>query len=146
MNITGLFHLKNQKLSQESGQSFVEFALVLPILILMTLGVADFCRIAYTATVVHTASQAGARAGMIDRNVNGAVSQTNVETAVANNFIGLDASRVVVSSVVNANPVQVSISYPVDFVLLSIADGLFPGVLNVTSFNLTSTASMIAEN
>ena len=146
MIISRLFHLKNLILSQEKGQSLVEFALVLPMLILLTLGTADFCRIAYAATVVHTAAQAGARAGMIDRNVNGSISQANIEAAVTNNFIGLDASQVVVAPVVDANPVRVSLSYQVDFILLTMADGLFPGALDTTSFNLTSTASMVAEN
>lgn len=47
----------------ESGQSLVEFALILPILVLLIMGVFDFGRMFYTYTHLHMTTQETVRLG-----------------------------------------------------------------------------------
>jgi hypothetical protein len=52
------------KSKSNSGQAIVEFALVLPILIILLLGVMDFGIVLYNKAVITNASREGARAGI----------------------------------------------------------------------------------
>jgi Flp pilus assembly protein TadG len=49
-----------------SGQTMVEFALVLPILLLMFFGVIDFGRLVYMNSVLSQAAREGARVGAVE--------------------------------------------------------------------------------
>ncbi len=71
----------------ESGQSAVEFALVLPILILILMGVFDFGRAFYAYSVVANSAREGARAG-----VYSSATDAQIEAAVQQYWVGLGAS------------------------------------------------------
>lgn len=51
---------------REKGQSLVEFALVLPILLLLILGIVDFGMAFYGLVTVNTAAREGARRGVLE--------------------------------------------------------------------------------
>jgi hypothetical protein len=70
----------------ERGAAFAEFAVALPVLLLVMLGAVDFGRIGYTATTVAKAAHAGAQYAVKD-----AVSATNkdeIEKIVRENLEG----------------------------------------------------------
>ncbi len=50
----------------ELGQSILEFAFTIPIVLLLFFALMDFGRAAYTAAVVQWAAQEGARAGTVN--------------------------------------------------------------------------------
>jgi Flp pilus assembly protein TadG len=54
-----------RKSRKESGQSLVEFALVLPILLLLVFGIVEFGRIWHASLVVNHAAREGARQGIV---------------------------------------------------------------------------------
>jgi Flp pilus assembly protein TadG len=74
------------KSRSDSGQAIVEFALVLPILIILLLGITDFGIALYDQAVITNASREGARAGikfMTDSDGNySPLSLTAIQTVV----------------------------------------------------------------
>ena len=54
-----------EKSRSSSGQALVEFALILPILVITVLGVIDFGIVFYNKAMVTNASREGARAGIV---------------------------------------------------------------------------------
>ena len=66
--------------TRERGQEAVEFAIVLPLLVLIMFGVLDLGRIFHSAVVIANASREGARYGMIYPNdAAGVVAVTQAE-------------------------------------------------------------------
>ena len=57
-----------RRLSSQKGASMVEFALVLPILLLILLGMIEFGIILYNQQVITNASREGCRAGIVSQN------------------------------------------------------------------------------
>ncbi|OGL62978.1 MAG: hypothetical protein A3I72_14790 [Candidatus Tectomicrobia bacterium RIFCSPLOWO2_02_FULL_70_19] len=58
------------------GQATVEFALLLPVLIVLIMGVLDFARAFNVMQVVTNAAREGARAGIIPTNTSATVTST----------------------------------------------------------------------
>ncbi len=54
----------------ESGQSLVEMALVLPVLLLLLVGIIDFGRVLYSYSHLHLATQEAVRLGGLGRDDN----------------------------------------------------------------------------
>lgn len=73
-----------------SGQSLVEFALVLPLLILLIAGIFDFGRAIYGYNTVINASREAARVAIVHQTA-GTIEQRAVDHAVA---LGLSATDV----------------------------------------------------
>ena len=69
------------------GQSFVEFAIVAPVLILLLLAVADFGRVFYVAIALNNAARAGTQYGI--QSPANAADVTGMQTAAQN-----DASNI----------------------------------------------------
>ena len=68
--------------TNESGQSLVEFALVLPVLALLILGIVDFGMAFHGVVTVNTAAREGAKQGVILANDDGDTdSRTVVQAA-----------------------------------------------------------------
>ena len=121
----------------EKGQSIVEFALVLPILVMLLFGIIDFGRIFHTYLAIDHASREAARTASIGEN-----DATIVSTAVASaSSIQLTAGQVAVSpggTKSSGSDVTVTITYPVSF--------LTPVVSNLTGpITLSSSTVMRME-
>jgi Flp pilus assembly protein TadG len=100
----------------QTGQSLVETALILPVVFLVSFGMIDLSRIAYAATVVQAATEAGARAGIIDEN--------SVISAIESQLVGLDVSKVSIDvDLSETNLVRVEVHYQFQF-LTPINSGL----------------------
>jgi Flp pilus assembly protein TadG len=76
----------------ERGTTTVEFALVLPLLILMTIGAYDACRMVVSNTMLAYATTIGARAGIVSSTTSTATVQTAVVNAAP--FLNLSTSNV----------------------------------------------------
>jgi len=75
----------------QRGGSMVEFALILPLLIIILFGIIEFGIIMYDKAIVTNASREGARAGVVLRltstGVVNPLTSTEIETIV-NNYLG----------------------------------------------------------
>jgi Flp pilus assembly protein TadG len=78
----------------ENGQTLVEWALVLPVLLLMILGVMDLGRAVYYNSVVYNAAREGARYGIIhpcsENDIKSAVMQKAVATNISDSDININ--------------------------------------------------------
>ena len=100
------FHIRNRR-----GQALVEFALVLPILMLMVVGLIEMARAWNLHQVITDASREGCRLAVIDANP--AVTQGQVDTAIMDRVASA-----------GFNPAHVTITYP---------NGFHTGTGNVTA-------------
>ncbi len=129
--MTGLRRLQKAAKS-ELGQSILEFAFTIPVVLLLFFGLMDFSRAAYTAAVVQWAAQEGARAGTIDPE--------SVTEAAQGRMVGLQAaSTVVTMTQPDSNTVMVQVSYPFVFATPVIAQLAGEGI------QMQGTASMIMQ-
>ena len=74
----------------ESGQTLVEFALILPLFILVLVGILDFSRAIYANNTIQNAAREAVRVAIVDQNV-AVIEAEAVRQAVA---LGLDAGDV----------------------------------------------------
>lgn len=91
----------NARRSRADGQSLVEFALVLPILLLMFMGILDFGRAVFAYNSLSNAAREGARVAIVDQTVEGGVPKGATEAANQAIGLGLDPS----------DPSDVQVSY-----------------------------------
>ena len=103
--------------SRQRAQALVEFALTLPVLLLLILGVVDAGRGVVAATSLSNGAREGARYGAIhwrDSLTDPNAWQANVETLIRNETLGLDSSHIVFNTVSvdqAAGVVRVQLSY-----------------------------------
>jgi Flp pilus assembly protein TadG len=122
-------------MSRQQGQSALEFALILLVLLVLTFGLIDLGRAVFTAGVVRAAAQEGARAGI----VVGATS-AQIEQAVRRRMVGINPAPAVIT-VTRPRPdtVEVTVRYPFRFVTPLI------GELIGQNLSLQATAAMISH-
>jgi Flp pilus assembly protein TadG len=75
---------------RERGQSLVEFALVLPILVLLMFGIFDLGRAVYAFNTISNAARSAVRVAIVDQNTS-VIKDRAIEQAVA---LGLQATDV----------------------------------------------------
>ncbi|MEM7130183.1 MAG: TadE/TadG family type IV pilus assembly protein [Chloroflexota bacterium] len=117
--------------SKEDGQSVVELALVLLLILTVTFGIIDSSRAIYAASVVNAAAQEGARAGIID--------PSTIMTAIETKMIGLNIDSAAVNiDTTQPDIIEVGIVYDFTFITPIIS-------ALVTSLELTGQASMVIQ-
>lgn len=119
-------------MKSESGQSLVEFALIVPILIILLFGIVDFGRIFHAYLTIDHAGREAARAASIGKD-DTQVKSTAVTDAVG---IGLTTDRVVISPTgtrVSGNDVSITITYPITFLTPVIGSMVGPITLEDTT-------------
>ncbi|MGG3468012.1 TadE/TadG family type IV pilus assembly protein [Neobacillus pocheonensis] len=123
-------------MKSEKGQSLVEFALVLPLLILLLFGIIDFARVFHVYLTMDHAGREAARAASIG-NDDTTIRNTAVSDAAS---IGLTADKVAISpgSRSSGSKVSITITYPITFLTPVIGE-------IVGSLNLTDTTTMRVE-
>ena len=115
--------------TNERGSAAVEFALLLPILLLVLLALVQVGAVARDQLVLTQASRAGAREAAVDGSVEA------VHEAVRSAAVGLDAERVsvaVVWSGARGTPVTVSLTYDVP-IASPLAGWLLPETVTLRS-------------
>jgi Flp pilus assembly protein TadG len=113
--------MKRGQKHSDKGQAFVEFALVLPALLLIVLGIVQFGRMYNNYETITNATRAGARVAAVSRSSSNPVSAT--VQAVKNAAPNLDASQlnVTVSSTwQTGGTVTVTATYPYSVDLMGI--------------------------
>ena len=60
--------MRRHRLPAEKGQTLVEFALILPIFILLLVGILDLGRAVYSYNTISNASREAVRVGIVDQN------------------------------------------------------------------------------
>ena len=116
------------------GQSIVEFALILPILLLLVFGVFEGGRVFYAQLMVTEAAREGARAV--------AVTGDRTQAAIAvNKFAGTFTTTVTPSPLVYGQAVAVKVSTTV-----TIVTPLMSAFFTPNPFPVSSTANMREEN
>ncbi|MFD1707623.1 TadE/TadG family type IV pilus assembly protein [Siminovitchia sediminis] len=78
-------------IQDERGQSLVEFALILPILLLIFAGIFDFGRVIYAHQQLELVTQEAVRLGGLGEN------DSTIRTYVQNHFTARDTSELTVS-------------------------------------------------
>ena len=77
--------MKTKLLKRDSGASAVEFAIILPLLVLLLFGIIELTFALYDKAMITNASREGARVGIVFRSP--AVSDTEI-ASVVNNYLG----------------------------------------------------------
>lgn len=121
-----------------SGQSLVEFALILPFLLLIILGTFDLGRAVYSQTVISNAAREGARYGIIPGRTTDQIKDAAIATAIG---VTLERSHIAVAINGGAETITVNISYPL--APLTPMIGVFFGPSG--NLTLTSSATMKTE-
>lgn len=106
---------------EEGGQALVEFAMVIPIMLLIVFAVIEFGSAFWTYQQVSAAASEGARRAIVSRSSSSRNSV--VETTVKAAAPGLEASKVSVSTTSTwtpGDPVTVRVSYPETITILGI--------------------------
>jgi hypothetical protein len=75
-----------------SGQSLAEFALVLPVLLLLFMGILDFGRAVYAYNTLSNAAREGARVAIVDQTVAGGIPAGAQRAADQATGLGIDPS------------------------------------------------------
>jgi Flp pilus assembly protein TadG len=103
----------------QHGAAAVEFALVVPLLLLLVLGIAEFGRAYNISTTLSGAAREGARAMALQNSTTAARSAAQGAAQGLNltaSQISVSPSSCPTSSTGSTTLVQVSISYPMTFV------------------------------
>jgi Flp pilus assembly protein TadG len=122
----------------ESGQALVEFAIVLPLLLLILFGIFDFGRIILDSFIINEAARDAARYASAGASDSAVVQVVNQDCAL------LDTSKLGVTIVpaaaarVSGGTVTVTVTYPVSF-------DPFLSFLTSGPFNLTGQTTMRVE-
>jgi Flp pilus assembly protein TadG len=112
-------------LKGEKGVAAIEFAIVLPVLILLVFGIIEFSILFYDKAMITNASREGARAGIV-YNFPDRLSAGEIETIARNycadhliSFGSSDNVNVdVVTGAVSGDPLTVTVEYPYTFLVL----------------------------
>jgi Flp pilus assembly protein TadG len=137
----------------QRGVAAVEFALVLPLLLVILFGIIDFGLMLYDKAMITNAAREGARAGIVLRSPR--LTKPEIE-AVATDYCRTmlirlagsgecTATATLPASVTFAQPLQVTVNYQYDGPILSLI-ALLPGASALVGpLNLGSTAVMKYE-
>jgi hypothetical protein len=119
-------------MKNENGQSLVETALLLPILLLLLVGIVDFGRVLYTFSHLHMATQETVRLGGLGKSDSEIIQ-------FAKNYIHIgDSSNLDVTIFPSDHErdsgeyVTVTLKYPVD-IITPIISNFLPSPLQITA-------------
>ena len=113
-------------MKSEKGAAAIEFAIVLPVLVLLLIGIMEFSILLYDKAVITNASREGARAGIVfsDPPISDAEIEAVVNNYCAGNMITFGAAPGAVTSVSRAgsgsagDSLTVSVNYHYDFLVI----------------------------
>jgi len=140
--------MQNLKTGQK-GVAALEFAIILPFLVLLTFGIIEFSILFYNKAMVTNASREGARAGIVfaDPRADDAYIKTKVKTYCANYLItfGASAGTPLGDGDINivpaeprdglpaGTPLTVTVTYHYDFLVLPNFIGYFLGGMDLSA-------------
>ncbi|HLE18734.1 MAG TPA: TadE family protein [Syntrophales bacterium] len=128
---------------QEKGQSLVEFAILLPVFLLILVGIAEFGRGWMTKNILTGAAREGARVAAVQLDPAASGSQGKLAASGVLNSAGIPAPPAVVSVIdpgLSIPSIRVDVTYTYTVSVLNFVPGL-PG----PNINLAGTATMRRE-
>ena len=134
--------MMKREIKGQEGVAALEFALILPLLVVLVFGIAEFSIALYDKAIITNASREGARQGIIyaypDRITNGEIIST-VNNYCADYLISLGGNSTVATDISRSgnssgDPLIVRVSYRYDFLVL-------PNFIST----LTSGINLVAE-
>lgn len=133
--------MMNRRIKRQRGQSMVEFALVIPILLILVIAFLDLGRAVYTQSVLANAAREGTRTAVIRTNSVGAI-----RAAVKANAIGVTVS----DSDITIDPESRTAGRPVSVSVTTRFYAITPFVAQLMNdgagyIDLSSIATMTAE-
>lgn len=142
-----------KRVFSQRGGSMVEFALILPILIILLFGIIEFGILIYNQQVLTNAAREGARRGIVQDTTRIQTSEINqtVQSYAANHLITLSATKPTPAVTVTVNGsagvcgafadnLSVSVTYPYSFMVMP---NFITGLGN--PYTLTSVSVMKCE-
>ena len=132
--------MNKQKVQKSLGQELIEYAITLPIFLILVLGIVDLGRAVYYYSAMNNVVREGARYGSIH------LENTNIDTEICNMIIqraigvSLDCSDVTTNIDLNTGTIEVTVTYR--FVLVS---QIISGFFGVNDLQLTTSSIMQLE-
>ena len=124
----------------ENGQSLVEFALVLPLLLILLLGILDFGRAVAAYNAVSNGARSGARVAIVDQNPDA------IRMAVESEAIGLESVTVSFNGTYDPDPACPRIGCLIEVTVSTQYLPATPLIGNIVgSFTVQSTSRMPIE-
>lgn len=126
----------------EKGAAAVEFALLLPLLMMILFGIIEFGIALHQQSILTNASREGARLGIVQSIP--AITTGQINATIDNYLTGAgitpgNVSRTIVAGGVTGSPVKVTLTLPYTFYVL-------PGLTSMTpQLNLTAATEMRHE-
>ena len=119
----------------ESGASAVEFALLLPVLMMILFGITEFGLALYRQSILTNASREGARLGIVQSIP--AITNGQINTAIdtyltAGGVSPGNVTRSIVAGGATGTPVQVTLTLPYTYAVLPGLTGIVP-TINLTA-------------
>jgi len=118
-------------MNSQKGQSLVEFAMVLPLLVLLLFGITDFGRIFHAYLTIDHAGREAARVASIGKD------NTTVKSTAVNDATGIDLTvgqvGVTPATRTSGTDVTVTITYPITFLTPVIGSIVGPITLEDTT-------------
>jgi Flp pilus assembly protein TadG len=100
--------------TNESGQTLVEFSLILPFMLVLIFALVDFGRAFHTWLVVTNAAREGARAAATQKDMN------QIQTRINDSLGSLDSSKLTITLTnvqgTRGEPIEVDLAYDFEFV------------------------------
>ena len=131
--------MKRGLFRRESGQSMVEFALVLPVLLLLLCGIVDFGWIYYNQITLNNAAREGARYAVIHYDPTVDWKQA-AEDRMLNGMVGVNSATAIVSDPVEQ---QITASVSADARILT---AFTSTILGQSTIELHAECTMRLEN
>jgi Flp pilus assembly protein TadG len=132
----------HKKLRSESGASAVEFALLLPVLMMILFGIIEFGMALYRQAILTNASREGARLGIVQSIPAITTGQIDARIDTYLTAAGIlpgDVTRTIVPGTVTGTPVTVTLTLPYTYAVL-------PGLTSITpTINLVASTVMSHE-
>ncbi len=132
----------HKKLRSESGGSAVEFALLLPVLMMILFGIIEFGMALNRQSILTNASREGARLGIVQSIP--AITTAAINAAIDNYLTAAgippgNVTRAIVAGGITGTPVTVTLTLPYTYVVL-------PGLTSIVpTINLTAQTVMRHE-
>jgi Flp pilus assembly protein TadG len=120
---------------RERGTALIEFTLILPLLLLLTVSAVDFGRAFFVKSVVEQAAREGVRMRAVTSAADSAlVTQRVLQVA---NSSGVTVSSVLIEGPLPSKQVHVKVTAPFNW--------MFPGLFNMFGANFTNPTSLKGE-
>ena len=130
--------------AHDRAQNLVEFALTLPLLLLVFFGIMEFGLIVFSYNTIANAAREGTRYGIIDPGPESgdcAAPTGAIGNQICQMVSGLDTAHIAYQAGVSAQSITVAITYTYQFITAPVMDaaGLGPTI------DLTTVATMQVE-